>query len=642
MTTVITEVTGRSDPSSKITDSRLFLNSNNEISSQQPMPTQENNGSHSKNVASQDYSLVPRQNVSDMTDYSELLSTSSCAYQDEIKHDLSTLNVMHKPVLQRILEAYSVYDAQLGYCKNFIYLVTPLLKTMPENQVFSIFVRLMEKIRILFLKEKSKLRSYQFDVLVSKMCPAWHQHFKTHDISSSMFGLEWWIEDIVRQDDFVFVLTQDSAVETITRVTIGLLLQNSVHKSKNNFKPTLPWSTNVMQDAMALMPMITQEKMNAIAAHYEQQQHHKKVQQLVSMRLDNPHIQKEILADGIKQLEMRHTELSDALRDKNRSEMEWRNLRDGLLQRNKDLEEQIQNKKKSSKSNDIAGMSGNPTPVASEDGDSMHERWEGLQTEEDFKNFVDSLKQTGDFGALVADGLATKANQPIIHDVTSELISFKLANFEIGLKYQDLCHTHSQLQRDLESAQEGQADLLNKIVYLQEMADELTRSNSELIQETDDLRQQSESLKQKTVAAKLTSKDIQLEKLALDQENQALKDRVEELEKQRQEYLKPRDSFVEEVFAAHKSLFGGGDAMQRRHTVQVLPAKQDQYQSKYIDSDLRCRELEKMLAEAKVKLAEYESSSPPSSPLSTSSKRNSYSSFFFNRRSITSSFEFER
>jgi hypothetical protein len=492
----------------------------------------------------------------------------------------------------------------------------------------------MEKIRILFLKEKSKLRSYQFDVLVSKMCPAWHQHLKAHDLSSSMFGLEWWIEDIVRQDDFVFVLTQDSAVETITRVTMGLLLQNTV--KNNNAKPALTWNTNVMQDAMALAPMITQEKMNAIAAHYQQQQHYSKVQQLVSMRLDNPYIQKEILVDGIKQLEMKHTGLSDALRAKNTSEMEWRHLRDGLLQRNKDLEEQIQKKKDGSKSN----MSGNPTPVASEDGDSLHERWEGLQTEQDFKHFVDSLKQAGDFGALVADGLTTKANQPIIHDVTSELISFKLANFEIGLKYQDLCHTHSQLQRDLESAQQGQADLLDKIVHLQEMADELSRDKTELIQETDDLRQQSELLKQKTVAAKLTSKDIQLEKLTLDHENQALKERVEELEKQRQEYLKPRDSFVEEVFAAHKSLFGG-DTMQRRHTVQVLPAKQDQYQSKYIDSDLRCRELEKMLAEAKVKLAEYESSSPPASPLPTS-KRNSYSSFFFNRRSTITSFDFER
>jgi hypothetical protein len=73
---------------------------------------------------------VPPQNESDMTDYSELLSTSSCAYQEEIKHDLSTLDAMHKPALQRILEAYSVYDTQLGYCKNFIYLVTPLLKTV--------------------------------------------------------------------------------------------------------------------------------------------------------------------------------------------------------------------------------------------------------------------------------------------------------------------------------------------------------------------------------------------------------------------------------------------------------------------------------------------------------------------------------
>jgi hypothetical protein len=50
MTTVITQVTEISDQSSKNTDSRLFLNSNNEISSQQPVPTQENNGSNSKGL----------------------------------------------------------------------------------------------------------------------------------------------------------------------------------------------------------------------------------------------------------------------------------------------------------------------------------------------------------------------------------------------------------------------------------------------------------------------------------------------------------------------------------------------------------------------------------------------------------------
>jgi hypothetical protein len=50
MTTVITQVTEISDQSSKNTDSRLFLSSNNEIASQQPAPTQENNGSNSEGL----------------------------------------------------------------------------------------------------------------------------------------------------------------------------------------------------------------------------------------------------------------------------------------------------------------------------------------------------------------------------------------------------------------------------------------------------------------------------------------------------------------------------------------------------------------------------------------------------------------
>ncbi len=67
-------------------------------------------------------------------------------------------------------------------------------------------------------------------------------------------------------------------------------------------------------------------------------------------------------------------------------------------------------------------------------------------------------------------------------------------------------------------------------------------------------------------------------------------------------------SFTEEVFAAHTISFAPKKE-NRRHTMQITRQPQeDEYKTKFVESELRCRELEKYLAETKVRLAEFESS----------------------------------
>ncbi len=43
--------------------------------------------------------------------------------------------------LERVLRAYSVYDAFVGYCQGLGFLVGPLLMNMTEQQAFCVFVR---------------------------------------------------------------------------------------------------------------------------------------------------------------------------------------------------------------------------------------------------------------------------------------------------------------------------------------------------------------------------------------------------------------------------------------------------------------------------------------------------------------------
>jgi hypothetical protein len=102
------------------------------------------------------------------------------------------------------------------------------------------------------------------------------------------------------------------------------------------------------------------------------------------------------------------------------------------------------------------------------------------------------------------------------------------------------------------------------------------------------------------------------------------------LETEKEEAIAARRTFSEDVFEAFNRTSTPKKSditnmrpkeLNRRHTVQLFSggmnhdAKMADYQDKYVESDLRCRELEKLLAEAKVKLVEYETSNTPlSSP----------------------------
>ncbi|KAF7732117.1 hypothetical protein EC973_006372 [Apophysomyces ossiformis] len=233
-----------------------------------------------------------------------------------------------------------------------------------------------------------------------------------------------------------------------------------------------------------------------------------------------------------------------------------------------------------------------------------------------------------------------------LHNVTSELVAVKLASFEMGQKYEQLCHKYEEATRKLASAQQTQNEMMAKMMELQNQLDVHQIDKEQLLQERDDILKENEELTEKTLAAKKTCAELQVEKLALAKDVEALEKKVQELEDERREYLMPRGSFTEEVFAAHRTLFGPKESelpskakdLTRRHTLQMgenHAALQHEYQAKYIESDLRCRELEKLLAEAKVKLVEYEAC-PMSSPRMSLHQQRRASSIHIKRNSTAS------
>ncbi|KAI9254060.1 rab-GTPase-TBC domain-containing protein [Sporodiniella umbellata] len=191
--------------------------------------------------------------------------------------------------LKKILEAYSLYDAEVGYCQGLAFLVGPLLMNMPESQSFCVFVRLMEtyEMRSMFTlhMEGLQLRLYQFSQLFSDILPDLFAHFESYGVHPAMYASQWFLTLfayafpmplVSRIYDIVFA---EGAAETIMRVSIALL-----KKSKETLmnmkefedlldfvttgKLCLPYTdyTHIIKDAMALSPQITKEKLDTLKA----------------------------------------------------------------------------------------------------------------------------------------------------------------------------------------------------------------------------------------------------------------------------------------------------------------------------------------------------------------------------------------
>ena len=519
------------------------------------------------------------------------------------------------------------------------------------------------------------LRLHQFGTLLSQLCPLLDAHLAKHSIHTAMYASQWYltlfaysfpISLVLRIYDLVFA---EGAVETITRVAVAIMQKNQdILLQMDDFEQLMMYLSSrklyegafssdpeaVIADTMALSTVITKQKMDNISENYQREieQEKAQAQQVLAIRFANNnrgkkspnkrdswfpwsssptaetptevptqdrtipllHQQIEDLVTALSQLQKENSKISDDLMASQMREMDLLTERDLMLQRISNFEKHVE-----------------PSPVASIDGRDLPDK------KVELKGFVDSLRLSGDFGALVAGALSpttmtetSQARSTMItppasttsndmDEVTSELVSIKLANFEMGLKYQRLCQEHEEVLKSLNNTSEGQLELVNKIVSLQTALETLQVDNEHMIEERDYVLQENEELSQKMLATKQTCADLQLEKMSLEADCQRSNERVKELEDQRREYLMPRGSFTEEVFAAHQTLFGP-PPMSRRHTLQILPSSEDKFQAKYIESDLRCRELEKLLAETKLRLVEYETAGRSS----TTSSRLSY------------------
>lgn len=579
-------------------------------------------------------------------------------------------------------------------------------------------LRLMEVhgLRTLFMlnMEGLHLRLHQFQYLLEQQFPTLAEHLTTHGMHPPMYASQWFLTCfvpclptnlVVRMYDFVFA---QGAILTMMRVALSIMHK---HHDKlltiTTFESLLSHLTQSSlldkdDDGFTLpedhQSAVTPAKLDTLAQTYRRQleDERERAQQLVAVQLEKAnntkkpsrreswfnwattstpatptspttpssiittttttsspvsvlHQQIEDLVTALSQLQKEHSQLNETMTAMKLKELDQDNERTKLSKRNAVLEKKIKKYKLK-----LAQVKGAASAAANGEEDGEH-----------YKSFVNSLRMSGDFGALVATALAqdpsrhvedstankttseskkerSKQNkrnstsgqqqqQQQPREMTSELAVVKHANYELNQRYEQLTAQYSQAERDLMDAQSRQEQLNEQLCQLQSTVEQMHVDKEHLLQEHEELAKENEELMEKSMAAKRTQAELEYEKMALAKDMERLNQRIETLEKEKKEYLLPRSSFTEEVFTAHRLLFDPqpAAAATRRpsapasSTATSHAEPRSEYESKYVESELRCRELEKLLAEAKVKLAEYETANMPLSPRASLHRRTS-------------------
>ncbi|XP_071757405.1 rab GTPase-activating protein 1 isoform X2 [Centroberyx gerrardi] len=99
--------------------------------------------------------------------------------------------------LYKICKAYSVYDEEIGYCQGQSFLAAVLLLHMPEEQAFSVLVKIMFDygLRDLFKQNFEDLhcKFFQLEKLMQEYIPDLYTHFLNVGLEAHMYASQWFL-----------------------------------------------------------------------------------------------------------------------------------------------------------------------------------------------------------------------------------------------------------------------------------------------------------------------------------------------------------------------------------------------------------------------------------------------------------------
>lgn len=96
-----------------------------------------------------------------------------------------------------LCKAYALFDEAVGYAQGMNFIAMPLLFNMPEEEAFTLFVRLMSKynLRSMFTAEMTglHLHLYQFERLLEDFEPALYCHLHRRGVSPNLYATQWFL-----------------------------------------------------------------------------------------------------------------------------------------------------------------------------------------------------------------------------------------------------------------------------------------------------------------------------------------------------------------------------------------------------------------------------------------------------------------
>ncbi|KAJ2487445.1 hypothetical protein IWW37_005244 [Coemansia sp. RSA 2050] len=200
--------------------------------------------------------------------------------------------------LFRILKAYSLYDAEVGYCQGLGFIIGPLLMSMGECEAFCVLVRLMETydLRGMFTEDMAglHLRLYQFQELATEIAGDVVAHLDHHGVVPAMYVPSWFLSLFAYTMPLSFVLramdviVAEGAPESIMRIGIALLQRNAEHILRQDDFESAMAAVNsglyddannardrpgyVLQEAAKLSAVVTRQRLDELEAQYCREQ----------------------------------------------------------------------------------------------------------------------------------------------------------------------------------------------------------------------------------------------------------------------------------------------------------------------------------------------------------------------------------
>lgn len=191
--------------------------------------------------------------------------------------------------LYKICKAYSVYDEEIGYCQGQSFLAAVLLLHMPEEQAFSVLVKIMFDygLRELFKQNFEDLhcKFFQLERLMQEYIPDLYNHFLDISLEAHMYASQWFLTLFTAKFPLYMVfhiidLLLCEGISVIFNVALGLLktskddlLLTDFEGALKFFRVQLPKRYRSEENAKRLMELacntkISQKKLKKFEKEY--------------------------------------------------------------------------------------------------------------------------------------------------------------------------------------------------------------------------------------------------------------------------------------------------------------------------------------------------------------------------------------